>query len=453
MSDSQRHWSFPAALQHIARWGRRDFRIYILGGSAAQGEPYAPFADFGTILEVLFDRRIRGRRISVVNRARSGWAAADVLRDIDNVTNVQPEAGSALVLLYLGNNEFLPYDTVHDLSTPPRPLFDQPTTDATTRQLALDNYRSSIDSIVCKLNAAGFVVIASTIPVNLSDWEPNRSVLGDPSNAAPIRALLVQADEKMRSSRVEQALERYLTVLGIEPGFAIGSKKAGDCYRRLGENDLALAFYQKAVDCDGNPYRETSQQEQILREVCAVHGVPLVDAIRVLREAADDRLIGYNYMWDNCHPTIDGYLRIAEAFAETMAPVLDSKRVRPHVQPSDIEGALGIDEVVKVNVLISRGQYCYRAATLSYDPKPRLERSQHYLDQAAALDPESVELTCSYAVLAALRGDPRLSLSYWRKASQRDMAYSRSRISHPYVVQILRRYGIDDVNTALGGGS
>jgi tetratricopeptide (TPR) repeat protein len=449
MSRFPRSSSLAPALDYVASFHRRRFRLYVLGGSTAYGEPYGPIADLGRVLSYLFDTRIRGEEIRVVNRGRPGWASADVLRDLDEVTRVRPKGG-ALAPLYLGNNEFLPYDVPKDPAMSGRPLFDSPTIDAGTRQRVLDSYKDSIAGIVSKLKAAKIPAIASTTPVNLSDWEPNRSVLKDPANAESVKASLSDGDHEMQALRFRSALQSYLRIVDSEPGFAVASKKIGDCYRRLGEIDLARAFYQKAVDDDGNPYRETSHQDTILREVCATHGVPVIEAVKVLTEASRDRLIGYEYMWDNCHPTFEGYLRIAEAFAEEMESLFDTERARAHPAASEIADALGIDSAVKANVLISRGQYCYRAATLIHDPAARLARSRYYLDQAASFDPDNVELVCSYAVLAALCGDVRTSLSHWRRAYRLDPASSRSRISHPIVAGIMQWNGVSDVNNALG---
>jgi hypothetical protein len=83
---------------------------------------------------------------------------------------------------------------------------------------------------------------------------------------------------------------------------------------------------------------------------------------------------------------------------------------------ADLERVFGIDDHVKAQVLRDRGQYGYRASTLVWDPGQRLDRAARYLLESTKYRPTDADLLCSFAILAALRGDRDFSLARWREA-------------------------------------
>jgi tetratricopeptide (TPR) repeat protein len=428
------------------------FTLYVLGGSTAWGEPYNPRADLGLVASWFLGGEIAGRPIRVVNRGGPGKASSGVVEDAREIARAPHEPGTAVALLYVGNNEFLRFDRHHDLSRNERALFDVPTTDAEERRQALEDHARNLEEIVAQLLDAGVGVIASTVAVNLKDWEPNRSVLRDPASRAAVEGLLADGERAWAAGRPEEALAAYAAVLGLEPGFAWASKRAGDCERALGRGREARASYQDAVDHDGNPYRETSEQARILREACARHAVPLVDAVGILEAASPEGLIGYELLWDNCHPTLEGYARIAAGFADVLVERHGARRQRTSLDLAALERDLGLDDAFQSQVLASRGQYCYVSSALTWDPLPRLARGEACLSQAMALVPESPDLLCSLAILRALQGQPQRSLAEWRRAYALDPRVTRQRAKLTQVEQVMRRVGIERLPALLKAG-
>jgi len=428
------------------------FSIYVLGGSVARGEPYAPRVDLGRIVSYLFAGRINDRAIDVINFGEGGKPAARVQEDVRMVLQRPRKPRAEVALLYLGNNEYLKYDTHHDLSTAERALFDKPTVTATARENVLASYKRSIDAIAGQLTRAGIPVIASTAAVNMKDWEPNRSVLSNSSHETIVRRRLEEAEANFSEGVIAKALSGFLGVLDLEPRFALACKRAGDCYRRLGDFVTARVFYQQAVDYDANPYRETSIQNAMLLDVCARYRVPVVDAARILEDASDDGLVGYNLMWDNCHPTLEGYCLIADRFAQEIQLRLDIRTLRKHVELTEIAHGLGIDDPFIAKVLISRGQYHYAASTLIWNAQERLARAQYYLDAASRLAPGDVELLCSFAVLSALKNDASASVRYWQQAYDADPAAALRRLKDTSVMELMHRIRQGDLAERLKRG-
>jgi tetratricopeptide (TPR) repeat protein len=430
---------------------RPAFTIFVLGGSTALGDPYAPKADFGRIVSWFFDGRFKGRPIRVVNLGGPGKTAREVVDDAREVAESRFEPETAAALLYLGNNEFLRFDEHRDLRSELRTLFDRPTVAETERQQVYREYGESIQRIIDILQQAGISVIASTIAVNMKDWEPNRSVLRDQAMAPVIQRLLSEGDRKREGERVEEALADYKQILVLDSTFALAWKRAGDCHRMRSRSDAARDCYQRAVNLDGNPYRETSEQTRILRDVCSRRRVPVVDAAALLEAASPDRLIGFEIMWDNCHPTLEGYARIARGFAEAMALSLGEDRRPGEIDLPALERALQIDGEFKRRVIATRGQYCYLSSLLTWDPEERLSRGEFYLQQALASKPDDADVLSSLAILAAVRGRAADSMEYWRRAYRAEPRSTLQRADHPYVRQLMQRMGIDGLAQKLAG--
>ena len=426
--------------------GGDEFVIFVVGGSTATGEPYSGYTDLGQMVRWMFGGSIGGRPIRVKNLGRPGRTAAEDVEDAKAIAKNPPPHRSAVVFLYPGNNEFLRFDEgseSHDLSKGARPLFDEPTTTAAERTQTLREYSQSLESIIRTLQLVDVPVLVSTMAVNLQ-WDPNRSVLADPRNAAGVLTRLEHGDALRASGDETAASAEYLAARALEPRFALASFRAAESMERLGRFAEARRYYLDAIEFDGNPFRETPAQRQILLAVAHQTGAILVDAEEVIADASPGRIAGFNLFWDNCHPTLEGYLRIAVAFAEALETIVGAHRAQITPDVAAYERELGWGPDQQAGVLASRGAYCYRAATLSPYPELRLRRAETWLAQALELQPRNPDIVCSRAVLAGLQGDSKSSKAYWKQAWSLDANLTAKRLSNPRVREILSHLGIAD---------
>ncbi|MCC7168947.1 MAG: tetratricopeptide repeat protein [Planctomycetes bacterium] len=305
-------------------------------------------------------------------------------------------------------------------------------------------FEDNLDAILSELQSAGLPIIASTIAVNEKDWEPNRSILRDPRSEKVAAIELDDAERAIERGDDAAALDSLRRVQELEPGYAWAWFRSGECLRRLGRNAEARAHFAHAVDEDANPYRETSEQTRILRETCARRGVDLIDAMAVLESASADGMIGFDSMWDNCHPTLEGYLRIADEYAARIVERFGATKVHAATEVDALRAALGIGDADDVRVLGTRGQYCYLASTLTWNPAARLERARRYLAEAVRKAPEDPNLACSFGILEAMCGNAEASRTAWKRAFSIDPDGTRARSYHSHVRQLLGRIGVTD---------
>lgn len=424
--------------------GARHFTLYVLGGSTAHGVPYQGRADFGRIASYLLGGRIDGREVRVVNLAESGRPSRQVAQDAGEIGR-----GAGAVFLYCGNNEFLGHDTRHDLSRRDRKLFDEPTMSPDTKEQVLQQYRLNIRHIAERLVALKVPLIISSVAVNVKDWEPNRSVLRDGRNAPTVRQLLAQGDQAYQQGRVAEARTHYGAITDLEPTFALAWQKLADRRRRQGNTEQARQAYQMAIDHDGNPTRILSRQNRDLRAIAKELDLPFVDAIGILERAVEGHLLGYELMFDNCHPSLGGYALVSAGFAQALKLHLGLDATIRDIDLVALERSLGIDEQAKCSALVDRAQYCYRSSTLCWDRAPRLRMAHQYLEEAGKIDPDHPELLCAMAVRSALAGDGETALAYWRRAYFADRKHARKRMNDPRVRQVMRSVGIQDITASI----
>ena len=240
------------------------------------------------------------------------------------------------------------------------------------------------------------------------------------------------------------AVTHYEKILSIEPEFALVYYLAAECLRELRVFDRARDYYHKAQDRDVNPYRVLPVQNEILEKLSATHDVPRVDAPSILAQASPDGMLGYNLMWDNCHPTLEAYARIALGFVEQVEKIFDIQRQIDGVDVRDIAQHFSLTEKQEFQILIGSGQFMYRYATLVWDPAARLARAEHYFEAANALIPDSAEYFCAKATLSAFHGDRNASLGFWQDAHAIDPDVVRERLKNRDLLRLLKRIGFDD---------
>jgi tetratricopeptide (TPR) repeat protein len=437
----------PALTQDIPS-AEGTFRIYLLGGSASFGVPYAPRADFGQLVSVLFDRELLGRPIEVVNLAGRGRTAGETLEAVRRLVEEEREPGSCAVLVYTGNNEFIDFVKVESIVDSGRRLFDVPIVPESERAQVLAAYERTLDEMLGLLDAAKIPTIVSTIAVNLRDWAPNRSVLQDPGNEARVRELLDAGRLALERGAASEAVARFSQATQLEPGFAASWMALGRALSlRQGEGDAVAAYaaHRRACEEDRNPHRAISQQQTMIRRAAAKYGRPLVDGEALIAAESEGGIPGYDTFYDNCHPNLRGYLALARGFAGALAELLQVAAPETGLTEAELALALGIDPGFQAEVYLACAKFCYGAAALTSEPEPRLARSEYYLDRAAELRPENADAFCTRGVLALLQHRPAAARGAWLRAIELEPELARKRAKHQRVRELMSANGLGDL--------
>jgi lysophospholipase L1-like esterase len=358
-----------------------EFRIFVLGGSTVQGRPWSIETSFTTWLELNLNAADPSRNYEVVNCGGVSYASYRLAPILQEVLHYQPD----LIIFCEGHNEFLEDRSYGSIKTAPAVLaWPQ-------RQVSrLRTYNLLRDGIL-RLSAAGSprqspsvilgpeadarldwkdgiakyhrdekwhadvsahfelnlqriaaicddadVPLVFVSPVSNLEWAPfkpeHRSdIVAD--EKAKFDALLQQAAE-LYGSDLSRALELLRQAAAIDDQHAGVHYEIGSCLMELHRNDEARAALIQAKDLDVCPLRMLEPMKQIIRNVAAESGTPLVDADALIAAQSRSGFPDRQWLVDHVHPTIEGHQLIADAIAATLrdqrmvAPIADWEAAR-----------------------------------------------------------------------------------------------------------------------------
>jgi tetratricopeptide (TPR) repeat protein len=338
------------------------YRIFVLGESAAMGDPDSAYG-FSRYLEVMLRQRFPAMKFEVVNTGSVAINSHVVLRIAEGLADQKPD----LFIIYSGNNEVVgPYGPgtmltsvgmsmpvvrasiffrstrigqfVTKLGTKKREwhgmemFLDQqvPENSPLMRQ-AYSNYEENLRDTIKVAQAAGAKVIVSTVATNLKDCAPFASLHRNNLSPADMRtwsALISEGDLDLESSPA-QALQRYETAAAIDDEYAQLEFRMARAAVKLGDYKAAREHFTRARDLDTLRFRADSRINEINRTVAASSGAVLVDAEKILSDAAPDGIIGSDQIYEHVHMTPEGNYLLARGIFTEIAPKLARGSARP----------------------------------------------------------------------------------------------------------------------------
>jgi len=423
---------------------RDEFKIYFLGASTAEGFPYfLGDSTIGSLISYFFNGEIKGRKIKI--KFVKERCASNIVKE---AIKIKDEAD--LVLIYSGHNEFLRYLPNPFCNSKEEavyyPNFEK------KKELVLKEYENAIEKGVIHFKNNHTPIILSSVVANISDFVPSRSMLINPDNRYVVDSLMGFAEKSFNSNNISDALSIYKKIITIEPKFALAYMKAADCFRLLGDFRNAKIFYQKASDYDGSPIRAMEKQNQYLRKLAEKENIYFLDAVKILEDISEDGLIGYNLMWDNCHPRLKAYIAIAFGFVKQIENIFEIERYRKSATVEDVKDFFYIGLKSELEILETTGSYYCRAALLTEDSNcrdNRLTKAEVCFNTALEINPDNSQLLGSIAIYHALRKDKIKSIIFWLKAFNKDPKEVKKRIRNRKVKTIMEGVGIKNLLVLL----
>lgn len=328
------------------------YRIFVLGESAAMGDPDSAYG-FSRYLEVMLRERFPAMKFEVVNTGSVAINSHVVLRIAEGLADQKPD----LFIIYSGNNEVVgPYgpgtmltsagmsmpvvrgsiffrstrigQLVTRLGTKKREwrgmemFLDQqvPASSPLMRQ-TYANYQENLRDTIAAAQGAGAKVIVSTVATNLKDCAPFGSLHRKNLTADDLRrwsALVQQGSDLDAGNRSVEALKAYQSASAIDGEYAELEFRIARSFWKMGDYKAAGEHFVRARDLDTLRFRADSRINEINRTVAAASpGVALVDAEKILAEAAPDGIIGSDQIYEHVHMTPEGnYLLARAVFAQ-----------------------------------------------------------------------------------------------------------------------------------------
>ncbi|WP_165249766.1 tetratricopeptide repeat protein [Paludisphaera soli] len=403
------------------------YRIVVLGGSSALGEPYRPWVSVGAMIAWKLGEAVPGRRFEVETLAWLGESLEQQHHKLARITR-RPDA----VIVYSGHNEFVAryeedraYEPGLDASSvvrlvhrlgaaspfvrltrelisknrldaPPslkdrHQVVDPPLCSPAEAREVLDDFSARLEAIVAYCERIGAQPILIIPPANEADYEPGRSTV-EPGVDEAERARVADEFLAARASEAsdpDRAHAAYRAILERHPGFAEAHYRIGRRLRDRGRIDEAREAFLRALDLDGLPIRCPAPFREAYRAVA--EGRPnciLVDGRRELSEASPTGLLDDQVVEDTHHPNLRGYIALAAAVLRELKVRGTFGAESAAIAAPDVAGCLarfGLDADRLAQACDRTSLHYQRVAGYRYDPTERLARSRRFAEAARRL--------------------------------------------------------------------
>lgn len=346
----------PGALRMAAEKPPNTCRIFVLGESAALGDPSPPYGA-GRYLQALLSEHFPGEKFDVVNVSITAINSHVILPIARECARRQGD----FWIIYMGNNEMIgPFGaaSVFGAQAPPiwivrlslalqktrvgqwlmsavRNLHFKSSKNASWsgmemflgHQLPADdprkervyrNFQQNLRDILQAGLASGARVVLNTVAVNLKDCSPLASI----PPPGPLATGAVQAQQQ---GRVEQAAEEFAQAAKLQPLAAGLQYGWAHCLWSMTNFAAAREHFQNACDCDALPFRADSRLNGLIRQAArqsASSNLLLFDAAVDLAADSPGGVCGDETFFEHVHFNFDGNYRLARAWAAMIAPLL-----------------------------------------------------------------------------------------------------------------------------------
>jgi tetratricopeptide (TPR) repeat protein len=347
------------------------YRIFVLGESAAMGDPDPAFG-FSRYLEAMLRARFPRMKFEFVN---TGMVAINSHVSLIMARELAPYKPD-LYLVYAGSNEVVgPYGpgTVLAGGSLSHPVIHasilarssrigqllaefgnqraewrgmemflnkQIRADSPRMEPAYRNFAANINGIVDIARSSGSHVLLSTIATNLRDCAPFSSLHHEGLSPAALQSwntLVQQGATLERTGAYADALKLYASAAGIDDQYAELQFRIARCQWALGDFSAAKASYIRARDLDTLRFRADSRINDAIRSVASAAGkdARLLDTESLFAAESHYGIIGGELLYDHVHLTPLGSYLIARAVFDQVVKTLpdDVKKSARSLEP------------------------------------------------------------------------------------------------------------------------
>jgi len=415
------------------------YRIFVLGGSAAEGDP-EPTYGFAPILETLLEDQYPQVNFEIIDAAITATNSNVVLQVAKDLVHHQPD----MFIVYVGNNEVIgPFGAGTVFASYSPNLFmiraglavrstrigqllnnllartkqnkngkrrcelalflnNQVRYDAPALRKVYDHFQQNLKDVFCTVRKAGVPTIISTVGSNIKNCAPFAS-LHKPDLSETDRekwdSLFKVGNDFQSQKNFAEAIKQYLMAAGIDDTYAELQYRLGQCYWNLGDHEQARQRYIKARELDTLRFRADNQINDIIRSVAKTEtagDVYLVDAVKAFRENSPYNTPGEELFYEHVHLNFNGnYVLAREMFQQVSAILPDwIKRVtddRPLLTEQECADRLAFTDFDKNRVLtfLLKDRYSRPPYTNWYNYDEWLEHKKQEAAKYARSSPEA----------------------------------------------------------------
>ena len=462
----------PQAYAIPAAKPKGTFRIFVLGESAAMGDPDPAYA-FSRYLEVMLRERYPSTRFEVVNTGSVAVNSHVLLPIARGLAKQRPD----LFIIYSGNNEVVgPYGpgtalTSSGMSLPvirssifvrstrigqlltrigaekhewggmEMFLDKQVPASSPLMKYTYENFDANLRDTIAAARNSGARVIVSTVATNLKDCAPFASLHRDDLSPDELRrwtALVQQGSDLENARSSAEALQLYLAAAKIDDQYAELEFRIARSLRMLGDDAGTKQHFLRARDLDTLRFRADSRINDINRAVASASGAELVDAEKIFSEQSPSGIIGSELVYEHVHMTPLGNYLLARAMFLQIASKLAADPAHPP-QPTAVPSQA---ECEKLLAFTLHDHLRISSEMLQRQQKPPFTNQLNHSDQVLRLvlqaqgtDEDPAATASEYQWAITQRPDDRVlhyNFGLFLFDHNRDAAVEQLRMARPW---------------------
>jgi len=356
----------PSALRMRAHKSAGTRRIFVLGESAAMGDPEPAFGP-ARYLEALLHQRYPNQQFEIVNVAFTAINSHVILP----IARECAQQDGDVWIIYMGNNEMVgPFGaaTVFGAQSPPRfyvrwslalqrtrvgqlgralaarwqksspnaPswggmqmfLENKVAPDSPKRAAAVRNFAGNLNDIVAQGLDSGAQVILNTVAVNLRDSPPFASLQDErlsPDARIRFEATFARGRRAQAAGEWTEAAAAFADALALDPQHAAAHYCRAICLEQSGQSRSAPEHFQLGCDLDALPFRTDTPINDAIRKTAAEHAgrsLRLLDAAEAITRQSGVTPCGEETFYEHVHFNFAGGYRLGRAWAEAVEQAL-----------------------------------------------------------------------------------------------------------------------------------
>lgn len=357
-------------------------RVYVLGGSAAQGFPHVNHG-LDRHLGAHLKAALPGKKIEIINTAMTSVNSHVVYQ----VAQTLPADSADYAVILMGNNEvvgpygpstfnqnflssltmirtlqalkrtrtwqavsmlvqeFQPSGEEEDLEWEGMQMFSgfSVTHDDPRLDDVYSHYENNLRDIIDTLQDKNMHVILSSVPVNLRHSAPFGSSHKASLTETELQrweGLNQQAEAVFSKQNWSEAERHYRALLEIDDEYADSHFRLATALENTGKFGQAKTHYEEALRYDIKRFRTDGVLNDIVEKVADEEsGQPLtfVDSVAVFNQASQPNVPGWDLLHEHVHFDYDGNYYLAKAF--TQAIMSDLKPSQNYVKVGKVKAA------------------------------------------------------------------------------------------------------------------
>ena len=307
------------------------FRVFVLGGSSAEGYPFRPMGSFSRYIRRRLELVYPSTKIEVVNISMTAVNSYTLLDLLPGVLNQKPD----LILIYAGHNEYYGALGVGSLES-----FGSNRT-LVKLILYLDNFRTTqlvrnaihwIASLFSSGNKRPSGTLMSKMAkdkyILLNSKIYNAGLQQFKGNLTDILELIKKKGIPVIIGRVVSNLKDQKPFISVKtPGYKTADQVYEEAEQELKNikdkksdyrTGMADSLFRLAKDLDALRFRAPEKINKIIDDLGEKFHVPTIPIDSIFDSVSPNKIVGNNLIVDQLHPNIKGQELIGKAFYDSM---------------------------------------------------------------------------------------------------------------------------------------